>query len=95
MTSDTGTGTAPVRLAPAAFAAGGAAALAVIFVLCAMLELLGPGLRLSHAWVALFTAAAANSAVAWTEGLLGSAAAGALAGVIVAGVHNRLASRSG
>lgn len=67
--------------------------LIALFVICALAELLAPGLRVTHAWVGLFTLAPVTSPLAWLEGIFFSLAAGIVAGSIFAAVHNAVAAR--
>ena len=68
-------------------------ALVLLFVLCALVGLVFPGLQATHAWVALFTLAAVTSPQAWLEGIFFSLAFGILAGATVAAFHNAVAAR--
>lgn len=68
-------------------------ALIVLFVICALAELVAPGLQVTHAWVSLFTLAPIASPQAWLEGLFFSLAFGIVAGSIFAAVHNGVAAR--
>lgn len=71
------------------FAATGAIASAIFFVLCwagAMLPI-GPA---SHMYVQLFTQAAIPSAAALAEGLCWAIVLGAIAGALIAGVYRLL-----
>ena len=67
--------------------------LIVLFVICGLVELVAPGLQVTHAWVGLFTLSPVNSAQAWLEGIFFSLAAGIIAGSIFASVHNAVAAR--
>jgi hypothetical protein len=69
------------------------AALVVLFVLCALVELLLPGLPATHAWIGLFTLAPVTSPRAWIEGVFYSLIFGIVTGAIVAVVHNAIAER--
>ncbi len=80
-------------LSPLGLAVAAGVALIVLFVLCALVGLLFPGLQATHAWVALFTLAAVTSPQAWLEGIFFSLAFGILTGTIVAAVHNAVAAR--
>jgi hypothetical protein len=68
-------------------------ALIVLFVLCALVELLLPGLPATHAWIGLFTLAPVTSPQAWLEGVFYSLVFGVVTGAIVAAVHNAVAVR--
>ena len=67
--------------------------LILLFVICGLVELVAPGLQVTHAWVSLFTLSPVNSAQAWLEGIFFSLAAGIIAGSIFASVHNAVAAR--
>jgi hypothetical protein len=66
-------------------------ALIVLFVLCALVELLLPGLPATHAWIGLFTLAPVTSPEAWLEGVFYSLIFGIVTGAVVAAVHNAVA----
>lgn len=68
-------------------------ALALLFVLCALVGVLFPDLQATHAWVALFTLAPVTSPQAWFEGTFFSLIFGIFVGSIVAAVHNAVAAR--
>ena len=68
-------------------------ALIALFVLCALVVLIWPGVPTAHAWVGLFTLAPVASPQAWLEGLFFSLAFGVVAGSIFAAVHNAVAAR--
>jgi hypothetical protein len=68
-------------------------ALIVLFVLCALVELLLPGLPATHAWIGLFTLAPVTSPQAWLEGVFYSLVFGIVTGAVVAAVHNAVAVR--
>lgn len=68
-------------------------ALIVLFVLCALVELLLPRLPATHAWIGLFTLAPVTSSQAWLEGVFYSLVFGVVTGAIVAAVHNAVAVR--
>lgn len=67
--------------------------LVVLFVVCAIAQLLVSGVQVTHAWAGLFTAAPLPSVRAWVEGLLASIAFGWLAGTIFALVYNAVTGR--
>jgi hypothetical protein len=68
-------------------------ALMALFVICAVVELVWPGLPAAHAWISLFTIAPVASAQAWMEGLFFSLAMGIIVGTIFAVVHNAVAAK--
>lgn len=68
-------------------------ALIVLFVICALAELVAPGVQFTHAWVGVFTLSPVTSPQAWLEGIFFSLAAGIVAGSIYASVHNAVAAR--
>jgi hypothetical protein len=70
-----------------------AVTLVVLFVVCAVAQLLVSGVQVTHAWVGLFTAAPLPSLRAWVEGLLASIAFGWLAGTVFALVYNAVTGR--
>jgi hypothetical protein len=82
------------RLSPAAAAFGLAIALVVLFVICAIVEMVAPTLPATHAWIGLFTAADAGSVRAWLEGLFYSIVFGAVAGAVFVIGYNTIASRN-
>ncbi|OGG72752.1 hypothetical protein A3A38_03775 [Candidatus Kaiserbacteria bacterium RIFCSPLOWO2_01_FULL_53_17] len=76
-------------LSAVAAGAGVAAALVVIFVLCAIVQVIAPNVQATHAWISLFTSAPIGSAGAWISGILSSAVGGFVAGWVFAFVYNR------
>jgi hypothetical protein len=80
--------------APAA-AVGLAAALVVLFVLCAVVQAIAPAWPATHAWIALFTAAPPLSLRAWVEGVVWSAVFGVIAGTIFVAGYNAVLRRAG
>jgi hypothetical protein len=82
------------RLSPIAAAFGLAVALIVLFMICAIVQALVPGLQATHAWIGLFTAAEPGSLRAWIEGLMYSAAFGAVAGAVFVAAYNAMLSRT-
>ena len=73
--------------------AGVAAALVVVFVLCAIVQVVAPGVQSTHMWVSIFTSSPIGSAGAWISGILSSAVGGFVAGWIFAWVYNFLSAR--
>jgi hypothetical protein len=82
------------RLSPVAAAVGLAVSLAVLFVICALVQTIAPGLTVTHAWIGLFTAAPTFSARAWIEGLPFSVVFGALTGAVFALAYNAALGRT-
>jgi len=82
------------RLSPLAAAFGLAAALVVLFVICAIVEMVAPNLPATHAWIGLFTAAEPGSARAWLEGLFYSLVFGAVAGGVFVVGYNAVAGKT-
>ena len=82
------------RLSPLAAAFGLAVALIILFVICAIVQALAPGLQATHAWIGLFTAAEPQSVRAWAEGLFFSALFGAVAGAVFAAAYNAALNRT-
>jgi hypothetical protein len=76
------------RISPRAAAIGLSIALVVLFVICAIVEVLAPGLPATHAWIRLFTAETTLSLRAWVEGLFYSAVFGVLAGAVFGASYN-------
>ena len=81
-------------LSPTAAAVGLSVALIVLFVVCALAQLVAPGLQASHAWVGLFTTAPVLSLQAWIEGIVFSVVFGAIAGTIFVLAYNAVIARS-
>jgi S1-C subfamily serine protease len=81
-------------LSPSAAAVGLSVALIVLFAVCALAQLIAPGLQATHAWVGLFTTAPVLSFQAWIEGIVFSAVFGAIAGTIFVLVYNAVIVRS-
>lgn len=84
----------PAPLSPLATAFGLASALIVLFVVCALVQVVVPGLPATHAWVGLFTAEQTLSVRAWGEGIFYSAVFGALAGSVFVAVYNAVPRRA-
>ena len=81
-------------LSPSAAAVGLSVALIVLFAVCALAQLIAPGLQATHAWVGLFTTAPVLSLRAWIEGLVFSVVFGAIAGSIFALAYNAVIGRA-
>ncbi len=79
-----------IPLAPAAWAMS--AALVVVFVLCAALELVAPNLPFAHDWIDLFTVRPVTSAFGWIEGIVGSVAVAWIFAVVGGIVFNKLSA---
>ncbi len=75
-------------LSPSAAAVGLSVALIVLFVVCALVQLVAPGLQATHAWVGLFTTAPVLSFQAWIEGIVFSIVFGVIAGAVFTFVYN-------
>lgn len=82
------------RLSPWAAAFGLAVALVVLFVICAIVEMVAPALPATHAWIGLFTEAEPGSVRAWAEGLFYSIVFGALAGAVFGFGYNAAVRRA-
>jgi hypothetical protein len=80
-------------LSPGASGVGLSVALMVLFVICALAQLVAPGLQAAHAWVGLFTVAPVGSLQAWIEGIAFSIAFGLIGGVVFALAYNGVARR--
>jgi hypothetical protein len=83
----------PIRVSLAAVGVGLTATLVVIYVACALVALLLPGLRASHAWLGLFTAAPPLSAAGLVEGVLSNVAFAWLAAAVFVPVFNAVSRR--
>ena len=81
------------RLSPLAAAFGLGVALIALFVVCAIVQAIAPGLQATHAWIGLFTAAEPGSGRAWAEGLFYSAVFGAFAGAVFVAGYNAVLRR--
>lgn len=84
-------GNRPLSVLGSAIALG--LTLIVLFVLCAIVALLAPGLQVTHAWVGLFTLAPMTTPQAWLEGVFFSVVLGFIAGSVFALTHNAVAAR--
>jgi len=62
--------------------------LVVVFVLCAIAQMIFPGAQFSHMWLQLFTAAPMSSAAIWVEGIIASLGVGFIAGWCFAHCYN-------
>lgn len=77
-----------MNLSPLRSAIALAATLVVAFVLCAIAQVLLPGVQFSHMWLSLFTAAPLGSVQAWIEGLIASVIAGFVLGYCFGHCYN-------
>ena len=68
-------------------------ALVVLFVVSLIVALLFPDLRVSHAWVGLFSAAPLDSSRVWIEGIIFSVVFGWITAGVFGTVYNRLIAR--
>ena len=82
------------RLSPLAAAVGLAIALVVLFVLCAVAQVIAPAWPATHAWIGLFTAEPTLSLRAWVDGIVWSAVFGAVAGAVFVASYNAVLSRA-
>jgi hypothetical protein len=82
------------RLSLLGAAVGLAIALIALFVICAIVQAIAPGLPATHAWIGLFTAAEPGSARAWAEGICYSAVFGFVGGAIFAAGYNAVLPRT-
>ena len=82
------------RISGVAAGAGVAAALVVVFVLCAIVQVVAPDVQATHMWISLFTSAPIGSAWAWIAGIVSSAVGGFVAGWVFAWVYNFLSDRT-
>ena len=90
----TNTAYATPRLLPLAAAFGLAIALVVLFVICAIVEMVAPNLPATHAWIGLFTTAEPGSVRSWLEGVLYSVVFGAVAGSVFVVGYNLIAGNN-
>jgi hypothetical protein len=67
--------------------------LLVLFVLCAVVEVIFPGPQFTHVWISLFTASPIGSLSAWVEGIIANIVLGFIAGCTFACVYNYFVSR--
>ena len=81
-------------LRPSAVAIALAVTLVVLFVVCAIAEVIVPAAPLSHAWIGLFATAPVGSGRAWIEGIVASVVLGVVGGYIFAATYNALGSRT-
>ncbi len=65
-----------------------AATLIMAFVLCAIAQVVLPGVQFSHMWLSLFTASPLGSFSAWVEGLIASVVFGFVLGYCFAHCYN-------
>ena len=80
------------RLSPTAAGLALSGTLVLVFVLCALVQVIVPDLPASHMWVSLFTAAPLGSGEAWLEGLASNLVFGFVAGWLFAAIYNKKAS---
>jgi hypothetical protein len=65
-----------------------AGTLVVAFILCAIAQLILPGIQFSHMWLQLFTAAPLGTAAMWVEGIIASLIVGFITGWCFAHCYN-------
>jgi hypothetical protein len=80
-------------LSPVAAAVGLGVAMIALFLICAIVQVIAPGLNATHAWIGLFTAAEPGSIRAWAEGLFWSALFGAFTGAVFVAGYNAAVRR--
>lgn len=73
--------------------AGLATALIILFVICALAQVLFPGVQVAHSWIALFTVAPLDTARAWIEGILASIFFGWVAASVFVLTYNAVSGR--
>jgi hypothetical protein len=66
------------------------AALVVLYVLCALAELVFPNLPLAHGWLALFSVHPVGTAANWFAGIVGSIAFGWITAIVLGLVYNAM-----
>ena len=62
--------------------------LVVAFVLCAIAQVVLPGVQFSHMWLQLFSAAPMGSGQMWLEGIIASLVVGFVLGYVFAWSYN-------
>ena len=67
--------------------------LVVAFVLCAIAQVILPGVQFSHMWLQLFTAAPTGSVAMWLEGMVASILVGFIFGYVFAWAYNRVLAK--
>jgi hypothetical protein len=82
------------RLSLLGASVGLAMTLILLFVICAVVQAVAPGIAATHAWISLFTAAEPGSARAWAEGICYSAVFGFVGGMIFAAGYNAVLPRT-
>jgi hypothetical protein len=82
------------KISVGAAGVGVGAALVVVFILCAIVQVVAPGVQASHMWVSLFTTAPITSPNAWVAGILGGGIGGYVAGSVFAWTYNYVAKRN-
>ncbi len=80
------------RFNPLATGMALAATLATVFIVCALVQAIAPGIQASHMWLSLFTGAPIGSASAWIEGIVSSIVAGFIAGWLFGAIYNKKAA---
>lgn len=83
------------RISEVAAGAGVAAALVVVFVLCALVQAIAPDVQASHMWISLFTSSPIGSLSAWVSGIVSSVVGGFVAGYVFAWKYNRVVAYLG
>lgn len=82
-----------MRLMPLAAGLALAKTLVVAFVLCAIAQIIFPGVQFSHEWLRLFSAAPFGSLNLWVEGLIASIVVGFVLGYVFAWSYNHVSKK--
>ena len=69
------------------------ATLAALFFVCLVVALILPEWRLSHGWIALFTAAPMTSFRVWVDGIIFSLVFGWVTAAVFGSIYNRFVER--
>mgnify|MGYP003395268366 CR=1 FL=1 len=68
--------------------------LVVAYILCAIAQIILPGVQFSHMWLALFSAAPMGSLQMWLEGIVVSIVLGFVLGYVFAWSYNWVSSKT-
>jgi hypothetical protein len=66
------------------------AALVVLYVICALAELVLPNLPLAHGWLSLFSVHPVGTVANWAAGIVGSMVFGWITAVVLGLVYNKM-----
>ncbi len=83
-----------MHLKPLAAGLALAKTLVVAYVLCAIAQIIFPGVQFSHMWLQLFSAAPMGSLTMWLEGIVANIVVGFVLGYVFAWSYNWVSTKT-